>query len=70
MPKAKSQPFDEAERAAVADLIRHHLRTTRNVLVDQAPLRSAFAKLAPADGPPPTPRVTLRPLGMMPSRRR
>jgi hypothetical protein len=72
MPK-KKPPIAEltgAERAAVASLIREHLRTTRNVLADFDPLRSACAKLAPADDPPPAPRIGVRPLGLMPSRRR
>jgi hypothetical protein len=59
-----------AERAAVASLIREHLRTTRSVLADLGPLKSAYAKLAPADDPPPTPRIGVRPVGLTPSRRR
>jgi hypothetical protein len=70
MPKQKIDPrLDETERAAVAALIREHLRTTRNFLVDIAPLKSAYAKLAPADDPPPTPRLTARPLGLTNRRR-
>ena len=71
MPKSKSEPrLSEAERAAVASLIREHLRTSRNVLADHASLKSAFAKLAPADDPPPTPRITVGPLGMVQGRGR
>jgi hypothetical protein len=62
MPKID---FDNAERAAVAHLIREHLRTTRNALAPSLePLKSAYAKLAPADEPPPTPRLKQRPVGM------
>jgi hypothetical protein len=71
MPKkAKPDQLTETERAAVAALIREHLRTTRNVLADLEPLKSAYSKLAPADDPPPTPRIGVRPLGLMPNRRR
>jgi hypothetical protein len=72
MPKKKLPiaELTEAERAAVASLIREHLRTTRNVLADLEPLKSAYAKLAPADSIPPTPRIGVRPLGLMPNRRR
>ena len=60
----------EAERAAVASLVREPLRTTRNVPADLEPLKTAYAKLAPADDPPPTPRIGAKPIGLMPSRRR
>jgi len=57
--------LDNAERAAVAQLVREHLRTTRNLLAPSLePLKSAYAKLAPADEPPPTPRMKQRPVGM------
>ena len=47
--------LDYAEGGAVARLIREHLRTTRNPLaLSLAPLKSAYAKLAPGDEPPPT----------------
>jgi hypothetical protein len=53
------------ERAAVAQLIREHLRTTRNLLAPSLePLKSAYAKLAPNDEPPRTPRLKQQPLGM------
>jgi hypothetical protein len=56
---------DAAERAAVAQLIREHLRTTRNLLAPSFdPLKSAYAKLAPGDDPPPTPRLKQQPLGL------
>lgn len=52
MPKID---LDNAEGGAVARLIREHLRTTRNPLaLSLAPLKSAYAKLAPGDEPPPT----------------
>jgi hypothetical protein len=72
MPKRKPPiaELTEAERAAVASLIREHLRTTRSVLADLGPLKSAFAKLSPADDPPPTPRIRVRPVGVLPNRRR
>lgn len=38
----------EAERAAVASLIREHLRTTRNVLVNLDPLKSPMQSWRPA----------------------
>jgi hypothetical protein len=49
--KIAAVELDDAERAAVASLIREHLRTTLNVLADLEPLKSAYAKLAPADDP-------------------
>jgi hypothetical protein len=46
-------------------LIREHLRTTRNLLAPSFdPLKSAYAKLAPGDDPPPTPRLKQQPLGL------
>jgi hypothetical protein len=46
MPKID---LDNAERAAVAQLVREHLRTTRNLLAPSLePLKSAYAKLASA----------------------
>ena len=33
-------------------------------------LKSAYAKLAPADDPPPTPPIRVKPLGLTPSQRR
>jgi hypothetical protein len=67
MPNWRVPKFDldEAERAAVARLIREHLRTTRNLLAPSLePLKSAYAKLAPGDEPPPTPRLKQQPLGL------
>jgi hypothetical protein len=59
-----------AERAALASLVREHLRITRNLLDPKLePLKSTYAKLAPADEPPPTPRLKQQPLGLA-SRRR
>jgi hypothetical protein len=62
MPKID---LDPAEPAAVASLIRQHLRTMRNLLAPSLePLKSAYAKLAAADEPPPTPRLKQQPLGL------
>jgi hypothetical protein len=57
--------LDDAERAAVARLIREHLLTTRNALAPSLEsLKSAYAKLTPGDQPPPTPRLKRQPLGV------
>ncbi len=67
LPKGVAVRLDltEQERVAVAQLIREHLRTTRNPLAPSlAPLKSAYAKLAPADEPPPTPRLKRQPVGL------
>ena len=47
LPRKKH--LDEVERSAVAGLLREHLRTARYPL---APLKSAYAKLAPHGDPP------------------
>jgi len=44
----RKNDLDEVERSAVAALIREHLRTARYPL---APLKSAYAKLAPHGDP-------------------
>jgi hypothetical protein len=63
--------LDETERSAVAALIREHLRTARHPLAPNlGPLKSAYAKLAPNNDPPPTPRLRSAPVGLVPSRRR
>jgi hypothetical protein len=49
--------LDNAERGAVAALIRQHLRTRNVPTLSLEPLKSAYAKLAPADEPPPPPRL-------------
>ena len=56
----RKNDLDEVERLAVAGLIREHLRTARYPL---APLKSAYAKLAPHDDPSPTPRSKDAPSG-------
>ena len=43
---------------------------TRNMLGDLEMLKSAYAKLEPADDPPPTPPIRVKPLGLTPSQRR
>jgi hypothetical protein len=68
---ARKNDLDEAERSAVAALIREHLRTARYPLAPNlGPLKSAYAKLAPNDDPPPTPRLKAAPIGLASSRRR
>jgi hypothetical protein len=42
----------------------------RNVPADLETLKSAYAKLAPAEDPPPTPPIRVKRLGLTPSRRR
>jgi hypothetical protein len=67
LPKGVAVRLDltEAERSEVASLIREHLRTTRNLLSPSLePLKSAYAKLAPGDEPPPRPRLKQQPLGL------
>jgi hypothetical protein len=57
--------LDNAERVAVAQLIREHLLTTRNVRPPSLEsLKSAYNKLASGDEPPPIPRLKRQPLGV------
>jgi len=58
LPKETAFGLTELERAAVANLIRNHLRETRFPFSDaNAPLRAVLAKLDPAGEPPkPKPR--------------
>jgi hypothetical protein len=56
MPKFDLAQLSEAERLALAYLARREIETNRNLLAPQLePLKTALAKLAPADAPPKQP---------------